>query len=679
MRIYPNLLRLSLCTVLPLLTLQAYAADTLCAGEKVPQITDVTLTCATDLGILPNTGTDISGQINTSMPANGGIFFPAGDYVINQNIVLKTKNSLVGSETGITIFNNASSDSTPEIGNPDYSTEVRNLTIKGLILNNLTVHFYGNKSNINILNNGFINTVNTDAQLNVSHNPFIIRGNILLRDEDHPGVGLSTYRNSKTLIEHNIIGDISDAKRISTLNYYDTDTFNLGNKIKQAAAAGRLTLKEDQGNFRSGWYATDGLNNSTFDKNVISGNTKSCLKSDPVTGDCTIVRDHATYIKQYNNVDVTNNYYSGWPTDSYGGVKFRNATNLYFAGNYLDKVEFDARPYLPSDSPTMDNTFIFNNSVNETAISYWQNVNDTDTVYISAKNFLVFDNLFNAQDKDIIRISSTLRSTHGEFLESNNIYPDFTSVKTAVFKKIDISEAKSRLPAEKSALLSLKPIPLWSKIGQINGPDLAENKLARLDIDAKGYTNQFVVYEPVDSYSYPAYRWAPGLTRLFNAKIKGACAGMLTNNVITDNTCKFMGAVGSSYLNNIYTTEGEAATYTINIIDKYRQTGTISGGTLQSGQSVKLSVTFEDGTTNETTYTPSSDYWRAAHRWPESLAQQVNSEIPGLCAGQYTGVENNPSEGNKCSFTLPVASSYLNNIYTINGQSAVTTLSIISQ
>ncbi|WP_413527990.1 hypothetical protein [Rahnella inusitata] len=674
-----NILHFCISAALSLFIVDVHSAVTLCAGEKLPEITGVTLTCATTLGIFPNTGIDLSGQINASMPSNGGIFFPAGDYIVNHNIILRTDNSLVGSETGITLFTDTSSDSSAEIGNPDYSPVVKNLTIKGLIFNNLIVHFYGNKSNINIINNAFINTINKDVQLSVSHNPFVIRGNILLRDEDHPGVGLSTYRNTKTLIEHNIIGDISDAKRISTLNYYDTDTFNIVNKIKQAATAGRLVLKDDQGNFQSGWYATDGLNNSTFNKNVISGNTKSCLKIDQATGDCTIGRDHVTYIKQYNNVDVTNNYYNGWPTDASGSVKFRNATNLYFSGNYLDNVEFDARPYSTSDTASMDNTFIFNNFLKEAMVSFWQDTTDTDTVYISAKNFVVFDNVFNTQDKKLVRISSTWRNTHGEFLESNNLYPDFTSVLTANFQHIDINEAKARLPEEKSALLSLKPIPLWTKIGQINGPDLAENKLARLDIDVKGYKNQFVVYDPQDSYSYPAYRWAPGLTKEFNAKIKGACAGILTNNVVTDNTCKFMGAIGSSYLNDIYTTEGESANYTINIIDKYRQTGTISGQALQTGQSVKLSVTFEDGTKNEVIYTPASDYWMAAHRWTKALAIKINSDIPGLCAGQYNGVKNKPTEGTKCSFSQPVASSYLNNVYTINGQSAVMTLSVISQ
>lgn len=140
-----------------------------------------------------------------------------------------------------------------------------------------------------------------------------------------------------------------------------------------------------------------------------------------------------------------------------------------------------------------------------------------------------------------------------------------------------------------------------------------------------------------------------------------------------------MTPIGSSYLNKIYTTTGQNANYTTRILDKYLQVGYISASDLHTGQSVKFSVIFEDGTKYESIYTPPSDYWMPTYRWASALAKQINSDIPGLCAGQYTGVKNNPTEGTKCSFTLPVLSSYLNNIYTINGQSAVTTLSVISQ
>ncbi|NKB84542.1 hypothetical protein HED51_21030 [Ochrobactrum grignonense] len=109
----------------------------------------------------------------------------------------------------------------------------------------------------------------------------------------------------------------------------------------------------------------------------------------PKTENCQMGRDHAVYIKQYNNVDVTSNYFSGWPQDATGSVKFRNAKNLYFAGNYLNQVAFDARAYDNSHILEMSDTFIFNNIIEETSISYWQNFTDTENIFISVKNFIV--------------------------------------------------------------------------------------------------------------------------------------------------------------------------------------------------------------------------------------------------------------------------------------------------
>ncbi|EEP95231.1 hypothetical protein yaldo0001_3540 [Yersinia aldovae ATCC 35236] len=251
------------------------------------------------------------------------------------------------------------------------------------------------------------------------------------------------------------------------MNYYDIGTFNIINKIKRSAQENNLSVSDKQGYFVAGWYATDGLKNSIFRNNIVSGNTLDCLdingETDKAKCSKNMTRDHAIYIKQYNNVEIVNNYFSGWPLDAAGNLKFRNASHLYFVGNYLNKTEFNARPYDGNETLNMDNTFIFNNTLQDTMIGYWQNFTDTDDKYINANNFVVFNNLFLADDQSAKRISSTLRSTHGEFLEANNRYADQTPVVTQEFQSVDIATAKERLPVEKIALLALKPIPLWKK------------------------------------------------------------------------------------------------------------------------------------------------------------------------------------------------------------------------
>ncbi|EEP95232.1 hypothetical protein yaldo0001_3550 [Yersinia aldovae ATCC 35236] len=185
-----------------------------------------------------------------------------------------------------------------------------------------------------------------------------------------------------------------------------------------------------------------------------------------------------------------------------------------------------------------------------------------------------------------------------------------------------------------------------------------------------------MVYAPDRRDNYPTHHWAAKLTALFNEKIKGACAGVLTSNVTTDNSCKFMAQKGSSYLNDIYTTEGGPATYTTKIIDKYLEVGYISGSKIQLGQTVRLAVTFEDGTHKEVTYTPDNEYRTAGHRWTTELARKINTNIPGLCAGKYTESKAQDNGISECGYVVPSGSSYLNKIYTVNGQAAKVDISI---
>ncbi|WP_429220221.1 hypothetical protein [Aeromonas veronii] len=657
--------------------LRLQAADVLCGGEPMPVLPDRYLVCAMDLGIEPNTGMDISPILGQVMPQHRGIFFPAGKYIVSNGIVLGSENSLIGSESGITIFHNPDAERSASIGNSEYTQTVKKLTIRGLILDNIIINFYGHKDAIEIANNAFINTISEGPQISVSHNKFSILGNVLLRDKMHPGLGLSTYRNIDTLIYGNIVGSISDGNVIATLNYYDANSYNMVAKLKQAAEVGDIRLDAAQDYYKSAWYATDGLTGSTFQKNVIFGNEENCLKANAETNECLIGRDHVTYIKQYKDVNVINNYYNGWPKDASGSVKFRNATGLFFSGNYLDRVQFDARPYDHSPVLNMDNTFIFNNFLNETSVTYWQNFTDSEDFYINAKNFVVFDNVFEGDDKNAARIYSTWRSTHGEFLESNNLYPDSTPVLTQSFVSIDIAEAKSRLPEDKTNLLDLKPIPLWHNIGQITGPELTENNLVRIDIKMKGSPDQFLVYAPPSSYYYPSFRWAPRLAQNINSTLKGVCAGELTDNVITDNHCKFMKPIASGYKNILYATTGLPTTYALSIVEKYKKVGAIfASSDLKIGQTVRFHVRFEDGTENEIEYTP-NEYMLPAHRWPMGLAIEINKRIPGLCAGIYNGEKNNTTEEAQCLNVEPAPSGYQNKVYTINGQSAVTTMDII--
>lgn len=649
-----------------------------CNNEQMPTIPNGTLTCAPDVGITPDTGAEISAMINSALVQHpNGLYFPAGEYIINSDISLGVGNNIIGSKDGITHFKSTNTDRSPKIGQPVYGVAARDFSIKNIIMDNIAIYFYGVQKDIEISNNAIINTVDTAPQLAVSHYRFLISGNLLMRDEKHPGQGLSTYYNNNVIVENNLVGEISDDKLIPVMNYLKPDVYLLINKIKLLAKNNKIKLSADQGNYVDGWYATSGLSNSIFMGNIIIGNTKECfvLASD---GSCSLGRDHVTYIKEYTNVDVINNYYSGWSDDSSGQIKFRNASYLYFAGNYIDKgVEFDARPYDNSAVMKMDHTFIFNNVFADGPVSYWQNFADTADKYIDANNFVVFGNKFNAKDRTLTYISATANSTHGEFLESENTFPDGSPVKTSYFANVDLTTAQGRLPTDKKDLIKVKTIPLWVNIGPIGGPNLTDNQLVRFDLrwDDSGETD-FVVYDPNGSSgSYPSYDWASGLTWKVNEEISHVCAGVSGQTISTSTHCPYMAPIASSYLNNVYTTNGKGANFKISIIDKYKDIGPIQGGDLVENQSVVFNIKFENGSTHTVTYVPGSSDWWPAYRWKHGLAIQINATIDGVCAGQLK-MEEKPASS-KCAYVQPVGSSYLNDIVMINGQTATFTTQIV--
>jgi Pectate lyase superfamily protein len=112
----------------------------LCNGEDIPVIQQGELTCAFDVGIKPDTGADLSTSITTALAQyTYGLYFPAGEYIINNNILLHQNNNMVGSKVGITHLKSTNFDSTPQIGQPDYGYNpvASNLVIQNLILDNV--------------------------------------------------------------------------------------------------------------------------------------------------------------------------------------------------------------------------------------------------------------------------------------------------------------------------------------------------------------------------------------------------------------------------------------------------------------------------------------------------------------------------------------------------------------
>lgn len=424
---------------------------------------------APDAGIIPGTGEDLTAKLTAlleeSNAAQKGIYFPEGLYLFSGDVIMKSYNSLKGSVSG-TVFRGISDSGTAVMfGDSTYGNTVTALSIENIIFDNARVHFYGRKTNISVNHNVFINTVTaTDvAQLTCSTNAYGIKGNVFMRGRGFAGVGLSTYGNAAGLvIEQNFLGSVGDIETATP--WLDDETQVMLATLLELREAGAMSFDDDQGDFVAGWYSTSNLNKGIFRKNFFKGSEAIYLYN-PTTGEEDIGRDHNVYIKQYDQVEVVQNYFGGWPGDdrASGQLKFRNAKGLVFAGNYLQGISFNARPYDNVDDAwlIMQDTYIFNNYINDGMISYWQNFTDSEDKAISVKNYLVFSNEFINRDgsEALITSPSNTLSTDQFLCADNRFVETGVLVPTSgVFAETDVETLRAMLPDYASQYVSIEPI-----------------------------------------------------------------------------------------------------------------------------------------------------------------------------------------------------------------------------
>lgn len=424
---------------------------------------------APDAGINPGTGEDLSDKLSAvldeSNTAQKGIYFPEGVYLFSKDVIMKSYNSLKGSVSG-TVFRGISEDGNAVMfGDGTYGNTVTSLTIENIIFDNTRVHFYGRKTNISVNHNVFINAVTASdvAQLTCSTNAYTIKGNIFMRGRGYAGVGLSTYGNAAGLvIEQNFLGSVSDISTASP--WLDEETQVMLATLLELREAGTMIFDDAQGDFVAGWYSTSNLKKGVFRKNFFRG-SEAIYLFNPATGEEDIGRDHNVYIKQYDQAEVVQNYFGGWPGDdrASGQLKFRNAKGLVFAGNYMQGISFNARPYDNVDDAwlIMQDTYIFNNYLNDGMVSYWQNFTDSEDKATSVKNYLVFSNEFiNRDDSEALITSPSNTLSSDQFLCADNRFVETGELVTTsgVFAETDVETLRAMLPDYASQYLSIEPI-----------------------------------------------------------------------------------------------------------------------------------------------------------------------------------------------------------------------------
>ena len=257
------------------------------------------------------------------------VFFPPGVYQVNGDIAIADSVELYGTQSGIAVIK-ARDAYAIKIHN---ASPVTHVSLKYLYFDGIRVEFEGRSTN-NITIEGcvFFSSQNPGTASNawkkqlkmVNLRQGRVTKNVFMRDSHAYGVAISFAHTVNVTLDNNLCGLKLSQDMLWLSDEVEPKRYWSGQKNKLEFLKTHYHLQDDQGYFKSCLYehCDEGMQ---IEKNVFNGS--------PNTGRH---RDHAIYLKGFDNMTVISNYVRGWPANASGGIKARNGQNLWLVRNYVD-------------------------------------------------------------------------------------------------------------------------------------------------------------------------------------------------------------------------------------------------------------------------------------------------------------------------------------------------------
>ena len=259
------------------------------------------------------------------------VFFPRGEYLVSGNIAIADSVELHGTESGMAVIK--SSDAYAIKIHNAVRVPVTNVILRNLYFDGILVEFKGHSIN-NITIEGCIffssrspgNANNAEKkQLKmVDVRQGRVFRNVFMRDSHAYGVAISFTRTVDVMLYNNLCGLKLSQDMHWLSNQIEPIVFFSSQKNKLEFLRTHYHLQDDQGYFCSCLYE-ECDERMRIEKNVFNGSPNTGRK-----------RDHAMYLKGFNQMSVLSNYVRGWPANATGGIKARNGQDLWLARNYVD-------------------------------------------------------------------------------------------------------------------------------------------------------------------------------------------------------------------------------------------------------------------------------------------------------------------------------------------------------
>ena len=274
--------------------------------------------------------------INHVVSNSKKVFFPPGQYLVTNDIVINGSVELHGTQMGIAVIK-ASIPYANKIHNARLA--VRSVALNYLYFDGIRLQFHGgaqgqsSTSNITVDSCVFFSTARNrvpKARARLGQLKLAFLGNsgvykcVFLRDSNAFGVASKFSNTVGVKVMDNICG--LDLNQMNWLSNQVEPVNHWGNqKPKLEFLRSFYRLAADQGFFNSCLYDQCDKQMS-IRENIFNGS--------PNTGN--LHKDHAMYLKGFESMNVTGNYVRGWPAAASGGIKVRNGQHLRLARNYID-------------------------------------------------------------------------------------------------------------------------------------------------------------------------------------------------------------------------------------------------------------------------------------------------------------------------------------------------------
>ncbi|MEM7272233.1 MAG: hypothetical protein AAF547_04045 [Actinomycetota bacterium] len=372
-----------------------------------------------DYGVRPGGGDkadEINDAIGRAERDGVSLRFEPGDYAVGGDIRLRDGVGLYGSDRGFTRLIGSGSAREIAIGTQG---SARSVAIDGFVFDNLHVSIRGGEGRNAQITNNLFTDVRAERQISIARGEdVLVAGNVFIRNAVNQGNsqygdsdGMNAWKSEGVVIRGNVFGGLTDGvARTSALSPAMVDRLDA-----------YIDAYDEYDLWDGGYYskAIDGT--ETVDLDIV-GNTFWGVPD----GD--FARDHVVYLKAYQDAVVAENYFSGWPKDSRGGLKIRNAAGpIVISNNHFDNV-----PILSyvlgrhvSINEELRRTYIVGNTFDRDYANGWAPLmfwNKTSSGRV--QDFVAYANTFDTDGRDDLDLQPGPGDRGRELMVAGNTFDD---------------------------------------------------------------------------------------------------------------------------------------------------------------------------------------------------------------------------------------------------------------